>query len=150
MSVTLELNNHTNTAGVTLEQPVCPGNELCLARDGIRGDCPLLPVRVLHGEKPQGSELGFWGAPNSPPPWNYHSTVHPNAPHCCMCPTSPASATGQSQDGGVTLSPWDTLGRERQAFENSRDFYLNPMGLLIFEDTSEFSHMAPAQQRRTP
>lgn len=83
MSVTLELNNHTNTAGVTLEQPVCPGNELCLARDGIRGDCPLLPVHVLHGEKPQGSELGFWGAPNSP----HHGTTT-----ALFTPTPPTAA----------------------------------------------------------
>lgn len=58
VSVTSELNNHMNIAGVTLEHPVRPGDELCLARDGTGGDCPLLPVQVQYGEKPEGSELG--------------------------------------------------------------------------------------------
>lgn len=48
-------------------------------------------------------------------------------------------------------SHWDTLGRDRQAFENG----LNPEGLLIFEDICDFSHIAPVAivptwQRRVP
>lgn len=34
MLVDLQLNNHISVAGVTLEQPVHPGNDLCPAGEG--------------------------------------------------------------------------------------------------------------------
>lgn len=41
MLVTLKLNDHINTAGITPEHPVHQGDDLCPARDGTRSDWPL-------------------------------------------------------------------------------------------------------------
>lgn len=61
--VALKLNDHINTAGVTPEQPVHQGDDLCPARDGTRGDRPGVPAGLcpfpLQGVKPQGTEPGL-------------------------------------------------------------------------------------------
>lgn len=43
-----------------------------------------------------------------------------------------------------SLSPTGTHWEGTEAFENRRDFGLNPEDLLSFEGISDFSHMAPA------
>ena len=198
------LNGHINTAGVTPEQPVHQGDDLCPARDGTCGDWPLLPVHgqgvlagllgqaaaelhpfQLQGVKPWGTEPGLkpgralflsQGGPNSPHPGtvtSYTALFAPTRPCCCLCfsipglsngvnshchrPCSvgcrgsrgqdPKTATGWAQRGSHSF-PGDTLERERQAFGNSRDFVLNPVGLLVFEVINDFSHVAPAWQRK--
>lgn len=49
-----------------------------------------------------------------------------------------------------SLPPTGTHMEGTDRHLNSRDFGLKPGGLLIFEDISDFSHMAPAWQRRVP
>lgn len=68
-------------------------------------------------------------------------TNHHHRPRSLGCWGSqgqdPETAPGWAQRGSRSY-PGDTLGRERWAFGNSRDFVLNPVGLLVFEDTNDF------------
>lgn len=107
VSVTLELSNHRHTAGVTLEQQLsqgmsCDGTGVS-AHPSAQGEATGLRSGVKPGQ----------GGPKSPHHGITTALLTPAHPHCCLCPTAPAPAMGQSQLGGVTLSHWDTLGRDR-------------------------------------
>lgn len=118
------------------------------------------------------------GGPNSPhhgTVTGYTALLAPTHPCCCLCfsipglsngvhshhhwPRSPGCWGRRREDPETALGwarrgshsfPGDTLGKERQAFGNSRDFVLNPVGLLVLEDVNDFSPCGVAGEGSCP
>lgn len=88
VSVTLELSNHRHTAGVTLEQQLGQG----MSCDGTGGECSSICTGRGHRAQIWG-ETGTGGS-KEPPPWNYHSTAHPNTSPLLPVSPSPSPSNG--------------------------------------------------------
>lgn len=151
-----------------MQRPVAHTQAGCAGRAA-----PISPARgeaVGHGAGVEARRALFLprGDPNSPtmgllPGTQLCSSQHVPVAACVSAsPTSEVgcaisvighvcwgarAAPGWAWRGSHSF-PGRTLERERQAFGNSRDFALNPVGLLGFEDINDISHVAPAQQRK--
>lgn len=99
--VALKLNDHVNATGVTPEQPVRQGDDLCPARDGTCGEPWAVPAGLhplpLPGVKGRRALFLPQGGPNVP----HHGTVTgytallaPTHPCCRLCFSIPTISNG--------------------------------------------------------